>query len=141
MSTQADFSCTINDTPGSVVQAPCTQKCRVTYLFKFKSPLNMPYAVAVNGATLSEFAARPRKTTARISLLVHSGERVSLFLNSDAHPDYRNHAVYSVTPDGHDIEVTIHEKNGKHSEPDTPILRNAITQPVTMRQSCALTRP
>lgn len=99
-----------------------------TVIYKFiittTSKLNLPYAVSVNGRVQDVFSKKAKKAdTARdfIKVLdVDPGQKVSLYLNSDAHPDHRKFPVYSVTPYDHDIEVTIREKKGKHSDVDIP---------------------
>lgn len=84
-----DFSCQTNDKPDSVVDAPCRKSCKVTYRFAFRSRLSMPYAVAVNGKVLPAFKDRPKRTEEKIPLVVYAGQMVELYLNSDAHPAYR----------------------------------------------------
>ncbi|MES8781224.1 hypothetical protein U6T93_12245, partial [Cutibacterium acnes] len=48
---------------------------------------------------------------------------MSLYLNSDAHPDFRTHPVYAVQVGTRDVEVVVTEKTGRHSDADTPVLR------------------
>lgn len=54
----------------------------------------------------------------KIKIYVSSGERVELFLNSDAHPLYRHNPVYRVTPNECDVLVNVTEKAGKNSDTD-----------------------
>ncbi|RJG06145.1 hypothetical protein D3870_09125 [Noviherbaspirillum cavernae] len=117
-----------NSLEGSVVQVQVSAKRKVTYVFNTaatKKDLTLPYAVAVNGKVLKEFDDKPRQlkcSGGKIELMVNPGSKVALLLNSDAHPSYRKHPVYEVTPDAHDVLVTIIEKLGKHGDPDTPVL-------------------
>lgn len=104
-----------------------TSKRKVTYVFHATSAngLRIPYAVAVNGKVLPEFAKGTRKISGsggKISLVVDSGSTVTLYLNSDAHPSYRQNPVYAITPNAKDVEISITEKKGKHSDSDTPVL-------------------
>ena len=115
-----DFSCQTNDKPNSVVDAPCKKACKVTYLFVFRSKLSMPYAVAVNGQVLAAFKDRPKRTDSKIPLIVDAGQTVELYLNSDAHPAYRQHPVYKVTVGDDDVEVVITEVAGKLTCTDAP---------------------
>ena len=115
-----DFSCQTNDKPNSVVDAPCKKACKVTYRFVFRSKLSMPYAVAVNGKVLAAFKDRPKRTDSKIPLIVDAGQTVELYLNSDAHPAYRQHPVYKVTVSDNDVEVVITEVAGKLTCTDAP---------------------
>lgn len=117
-----DFSCQTNDKPNSVVDVPCKKTCKVTYRFVFRSKLSLPYAVAVNGKVLPAFKDRPKRTDGKISLSVEAGQSVQLFLNSDAHPEFRQHAVYQVKLDEDDVEVVIKEVAGKHADTDATTL-------------------
>jgi hypothetical protein len=102
-------------------------KRKVTYLFKIvtSDKLNLPYTVAINGKVRDSFKDRPKKIrTSTESIVVENvapGESVALYLNSDAHPDYRKFLVYAVTPNERDVIVTISEKRGRHNDLDTPI--------------------
>lgn len=88
------------------------------------SSVNLAYAVAVDGVALPEYATKVSKVKTngadKIRAVVDSGKKVSLFLNSDAVPGRRNKPVYEVTPKDKNVLVTITEKMGKHSDPDTP---------------------
>ena len=117
-----DFSCQTNDKPNSVVDAPCKKACKVTYRFAFRSKLSMPYAVAVDGKVLAPFKDRPRRTDCKISLVVEAGQKVSLYLNSDAHPAFRLHPVYEVKVADDDVELVINEVAGKHTDTDAPVI-------------------
>ena len=119
---KADFTCQTNDRHNSTVDVPCKPACKVTYRFAFRSKLSMPYAVAIDGKVLPIFKDRPRRTDGKIALVVESGQTVQLFLNSDAHPSFRQHPVYSITTGEDDIEVLIKEVAGKHNDTDTPTL-------------------
>jgi hypothetical protein len=136
-----NFTCTTDNQQGSVVNSTCAPQFRVTYRFRFVRKVSMPYAVAVNGQALPEFQARPKRTDDRISLLVTQGQTVSLFLNSDAHPDYRHEPVYRVGPISHDTEITINEIGGHHTTPDTPTPAGEHTDPHTGKVTKKWTAP
>lgn len=111
---------------GQVTQAQVTPKRKVTYVFEADSSknLNIPYAVAVNGKAQAAFDAKPKRVRGsggEVVAFVDQGDKVSLFLNSDAHPSYRKNAVYEVTAGERDVRITITEKAGKHSDADTPV--------------------
>lgn len=119
---KTDFTCQTNDRHNSTVDVPCKPACKVTYHFAFRSKLSMPYAVAIDGKVLPIFKERPRRTDGKIAIVVESGQTVQLFLNSDAHPSFRQHPVYSITTGEDDVEVLIKEVAGKHNDTDTPTL-------------------
>lgn len=106
-----------------------TAKRKVTYILDTSASstsLRMPYAVAINGKVLADYKAKPEQVSGgkgTISVTVDAGDTVSLYLNSDAHPDYRNQPVYAVTPTERDVVVTITEKQRPHADSDTPTLK------------------
>jgi hypothetical protein len=108
---------------------PLTTKRKVTYILNTSassSALKMPYVVAINGKVLADYKEKPKQVSGgkgSITLTVDPGDTVSLYLNSDAHPDYRKQAVYAITPKERDVIVTITEKTGKHADADTPTLK------------------
>jgi hypothetical protein len=128
-----DFSCQTNDKPNSVVDAPCKKACKVTYRFVFRSKLSMPYAVAVNGKVLAAFKDRPKRTDSKISLIVDAGQTVQLYLNSDAHPAFRQHPVFEVKVVDDDVELVINEIAGKHTDPDAPVMGKVTKNEATGR--------
>jgi hypothetical protein len=130
---KTDFSCQTNDKPNSVVDAPCKKTCKVTYRFVFRSKLSMPYAVAVNGKVLAAFKDRPKRTDSKISLIVDAGQTVQLYLNSDAHPSFRQHPVYEVKVVDDDVEVVINEIAGKHTDTDAPVMGKVTKNEATGR--------
>jgi hypothetical protein len=101
-------------------------KRRVTYIFIAKSSenLSIPYAVSINGAVPAKYQGKPERVSgANGEILIENlneGDKVTLYLNSDAHPSYRTAPVYEVTVQDKDIQVTVTEKSGKHSDSDQP---------------------
>lgn len=130
---KSDFSCQTNDKPNSVVDAPCKKACKVTYRFVFRSKLSMPYVVAVNGKVLPAFKDRPKRTDGKIPLVVDAGQTVELYLNSDAHPAFRQHPVYKMTVGDDDVDVVITEVAGKQTCTDTPELGQSKKDKATGR--------
>jgi hypothetical protein len=128
-----DFSCQTNDKPNSVVDAPCKKTCKVTYSFVFRSKLSMPYAVAVNGNVLAAFKDRPKRTDSKILLSVDAGQTVQLYLNSDAHPAFRQHPVYEVKVVDDDVELVINEIAGQHTDTDVPVMGKVTKNEATGR--------
>lgn len=101
-------------------------KRKVTYIIKATSAANLsiPYASAVNGVVRAAFKNKPARVSGSSGKIIvdnlDPGSKVTLYLNSDAHPSYRKNPVYEVTPNERDITVTITEKKGKHADTDKP---------------------
>lgn len=119
-----------NATSGSCVDVQCKPKRRVTYVLSATSSANLsiPVAVAIGGQVDPKYLSKPGRisgASGKLSVMVDPGVAVNLYLNSDAHPDYRKNPVYSITPVEHDVLVAITEKSGKHSDSDTPIFQTS----------------
>ncbi len=103
-------------------------KRTVTYLINTKASkagINLSYAIAVDDVVQDAYAnsiGSMKTDGGSIKVTVDPGKKVSLFLNSDAVPGRRKNAVYAVTPNNKNVQVTITEKKGKHSDADTPVL-------------------
>jgi hypothetical protein len=98
-------------------------KLRITYKFDIlsKKTLSLPYAFSINGVFTKEFRDAAKKivcSSGKIEIYALPGERVELFLNSDAHPLYRRNPVYLIIPDDCDILINVIEKRGKHIDTD-----------------------
>lgn len=108
-------------------------KRTVTYIVNARNSesLSLPYAVSVNGKTRDEFKSKPKRVSGKDGRIVirniDPGSEVGLFLNSDAHPDYRKSRVYVVVPKDRDIVVKIDEKPGRHLETDVPVKEGATS--------------
>lgn len=102
-------------------------KRKVTYIFIAKSSANLsiPYAILINGSVPKKFQGKPKRVSGERGKIVienlNAGDKIALYLNSDAHADYRTSPVYEVTVSNKDIEVTITEINGKNTVDDTPV--------------------
>lgn len=125
MANKPDGTGTTNTTPGTCVDVPCKPNVVVTYRIK-SSCGSIPYALELNGKVLDNFKDFALGITcdakSEIRCPAKPGDRLALYLNSDAHPDYRKQKVYAVSVGSNDIVVTITEKTGKHADSDTPTL-------------------
>lgn len=122
-----------NSREGSIIDVQIRPKRKVSYLFNTaasgKKELTLPFVVAVNDEPLKDFDSKPRLLKCnggKIEVMVNAGSKVSLFLNSDAHPAYRNNPVYAITPNDHDVVVAVTEKKGKHADTDTPVFSHTV---------------
>lgn len=127
---------TLNTTPNTCVDCSLPTMRRVTYLFKTglweKTPqwdkaseseksLKIPYAHAVNGKVDAAYAKQAFILNANEpkEFFVEPGQTISLYLNSDAKPGYRQYPVFKITPNAHDVEMIIEEKHGKLGDKET----------------------
>ncbi len=110
---------------GVVTAVPVVPKVKVTYFFKATTSTNLkiPYAVAVDGQVQAAFASKNARVSGNdgtIVVHVDQGQKVSLYLNSDAHPSYRTTPLYEVTAGVRNVEVKVKEKTGRHTDADSP---------------------
>lgn len=117
---------TKEDNSKGVTKVSLDGQRKVTYLFNAITAKNLsiPYAVAVDGIVPVAFAEKPLRVSGdggKITISAGQGQRVQLYLNSDAHPDFRKQAVYAVVVGEQDILIKITEKTGKHTDSDTPV--------------------
>jgi hypothetical protein len=120
-----------NTAPGSCVPCSVSISRRVQFLFKTglwdhplasEKTLRIPVAVAINGVVKPEYRHRCRTLIAykAFDMWVQPGEKVSLYLNSDAAPGQRQHPVFEVAPTTHDVLVVVSEKRGHLGDQDVP---------------------
>lgn len=102
-----------------------------TYDGSSSLPNGLPYAVNWNGkkqpdkkVALLPVEKRDNQTgqvirqANVIRVLARPGQKVSLYLGSDASVDFRTVALYTVTVGSNDVRVDIHDKTGKHDDSD-----------------------
>jgi hypothetical protein len=128
--TMAATSQTRPNAQGLSTPVPVAVLHKVTYVFHVTSGdnLSIPYAVAIDGTPDPAFASKPKRVSGsggKIDLRAKTGSTVSLYLNSDARPNYRHNPVYAVTVGDKDLVVHITERMGLHDDPDTPTLQPA----------------
>lgn len=131
-----DATCTLSPY-GTVTTVRIGTKCEVTYEFDTEATsagLALPYVVAIDGLVLPEHAAKPgalSKDNRKISRVVNPSSKISLFLNSDVHPDYRNNPLYAVQVGNNDVRVKITERTGRIGHASSilrqPVCRSAAT--------------
>lgn len=130
MPKETSHTATLNTTPGSCVDCPLPTLRRVVYVFNTglwadasdsEKSLKIPYAHAINGKVDGAYAKRAFILNAKEpkEFFVEPGQTISLYLNSDAKPGYRQHSVFKITPNAHDVEVIIEEKRGKLGDRET----------------------
>jgi hypothetical protein len=115
--TTPDATCTLSP-EGTVTTVLVGPKCKVTYEFNTAATsagLALPYVVVINGQVLPEYAEKPGalRDKRTINLAVNPGSKIALFLNSDVHPNHRQHPVYALEVGNNDVHVKITEKTGR----------------------------
>lgn len=130
-----------------IIVVPCKTVLTVTYSIDIHSAtaqFHIPYAVAINGKVLPEYAEQSKKSLwtpaakdkagkiipavpAVITVPAQAGDTVVLYLNSDAAPAWRTRPLYSVTLAEQPAIVQITEKLGKFQDRDTPVPKAGIT--------------
>jgi hypothetical protein len=114
-----------NMTPGSCVDVPCVVKHKIVYLFNITSKrnLNLHYAFAINGKIDPQFKANAKVLAcgSKSGLVIYAeqGSKIELYLNSDAHPDFRKEPVYAFTVGDAPAEIHVTEKKGAHADTAT----------------------
>ncbi|WP_199222136.1 hypothetical protein [Limnohabitans sp. Jir72] len=99
----------------------CAMPLTVVFTIHSQSgPINLPYAVRVNGQILSEFKEKPKKLAVTnqgsITIPAQSGDTVALHLGSDASADWRQEQLYAVQVNDKYVKVHIREKKGLHKD-------------------------
>lgn len=125
---------TVPNNPNSVVTSPLPSFRTVTFILRITaSKFDMPYAVEVGGVVGPAYSQRPKQLRCSpngqaapvggkiVVEQVPPGTVVRLYLNSDAHPDYRKNPVYAVTPNARNVVVEIREKPGQATETDVVV--------------------
>lgn len=99
----------------------CAMPLTVVFtIYSQSGPINLPYAVRVNGQILSEFKEKPKKLAVTnkgsITIPAQSGDTVALHLGSDASADWRQEQLYTVQVNDKNVQVHIREKKGPHKD-------------------------
>jgi hypothetical protein len=116
--TTAAACCTLSEA-GTVTIVKVRRKCTVCYEFDTtatSADLALRYLVVVDGSvvrTNGDKALALDGNNRKIMIAVDPGSKVALFLNSDAHPDFRRKPVYAVQVGENDVHVKITERKGR----------------------------
>lgn len=123
---------TTNTVKDSVVECKIQTTRRVRYIFKtglWVNPLSsektltsIPFALAVDGQVQPDYKKRHGTINAGqyIEVWVEPGQKVHLYLNSDAWVQYRQEPVFAITPKERHVDVIINEKRGKLGDLNAP---------------------
>lgn len=115
--TQCDVTGILNEKQASCVTSHVAGLIPVEYVIHFDTTLRLPFAIYWDGQ--KQPANRVAMTTggavATIRLMARSGQKVGLYLGSDASPQFRQEMLYPMTVGHNDIRVIIESKLGLHN--------------------------
>lgn len=132
---KCDVEGLLNETQASCVTAHVAGLRAVEFYFHFAAhpdsptlPRRLPYAINWNGVMQPEGRIAMLPETNVIRVLARSGQEVSLYLGSDASPEFRQVPLYTVKVGNNDVRVDIYDKRGKHD--DTAVLTEPVQKDV-----------
>lgn len=104
----------LNDAQASCVKSHVAGLIPVEYEIHFDKAMRLPYAVNWNGEKQpsSRVAMTSGEAVATVRIMARSGEKVGLYLGSDASPQFRQEILFPITVGHKDIRVVIHDKEG-----------------------------
>lgn len=131
MAKEQSHSASTNATQGSCVECSVSINRRVQYVFKtglWNEPLSsekklrIPVVIAVDGKAKPEFAKGTKDINAYkpLDVWVQPGQKVGLFLNSDAVPGRQKAEVFQITPNERNVVVIVNERRKVFGELDKP---------------------
>lgn len=112
-SAQCDIKGLLNEQENSCVTQHLPAQVAVTYEIHFDQKLRLPYAFYWNGAKQPENKVlKPKQATAILTIqaLVKEGDKIGLYLGSDASPEFRQELLYPLTVGSKDIKAIIKTK-------------------------------
>jgi len=111
--TQCDIKGLLNEQENSCVTQHLPAQVAVTYEIHFDQKLRLPYAFYWNGVKQPENKVlKPKQATAILTIqaLVKEGDKIGLYLGSDASPEFRQELLYPLTVGSKDIKAIIKTK-------------------------------
>lgn len=111
--TQCDIKGLLNEQENSCVTQHLPAQVAVTYEIHFDQKLRLPYAFYWNGVKQPENKVlKPKQATAILTIraLVKEGDKIGLYLGSDASPEFRQELLYPLTVGNKDIKAIIKTK-------------------------------
>ncbi len=110
---QCDIKGLLNEQENSCVTQHLPAQVAVTYEIHFDQKLRLPYAFYWNGVKQPENKVlKPKQATAILTIraLVKEGDKIGLYLGSDASPEFRQELLYPLTVGSKDIKTIIKTK-------------------------------
>lgn len=110
---QCDAKGLLNEQENSCITQHLPAQVAVTYEIHFDQKLRLPYAFYWNGVKQPENKVlKPKQSTAILTIqaLVKEGDKIGLYLGSDASPEFRQELIYPLTVGKKDIKAIIRTK-------------------------------
>jgi len=117
--TQCDIKGLLNEQENSCVTQHLPAQVAVTYEIHFDQKLRLPYAFYWNGVKQPENKVlKPKQATAILTIqaLVKEGDKIGLYLGSDASPEFRQELLYPLTVGNKDIKAIIKTKKNPQDD-------------------------
>ena len=111
-----DVTGILNEQQASCVQSHVAGLIPVEYEIHWDTTLRLPYAVHWNGDTqpANRVALTSGGAIATVRVMARSGQKVGLYLGSDASPQFRREMLFPITVGHNDIRIVIQTKSGLH---------------------------
>lgn len=116
---QCDIKGLLNEQENSCVTQHLPAQVAVTYEIHFDQKLRLPYAFYWNGVKQPENKVlKPKQATAILTIqaLVKEGDKIGLYLGSDASPEFRQELLYPLTVGNKDIKAIIKTKKNPQDD-------------------------
>ena len=111
-----DVTGVLNESQASCVKDHVAGLIPVEYAIHFDTTIRLPYAIYWNGdkQPANRVALTTGGNVATVRVMARSGQKVGLYLGSDASPQFRQEMLFPVTVGHNDIRVVIQSQAGLH---------------------------
>jgi hypothetical protein len=108
----------LNEVQASCVKDHVAGLIPVEYEIHFDTSMRLPYAIYWNGEKqpANRVALTTGASVATVRIMARSGQRVGLYLGSDASPQFRQEMLFPITVGHNDIRVVIQSQTGLHDD-------------------------
>jgi hypothetical protein len=113
-----DATGVLNETQASCVKSHVAGLIPVEYEIHLDTSLRLPYAIYWNGEKqpANRVALTTGNSVATVRIMARSGQKVGLYLGSDASPQFRQEMLFPVTVGHNDIRIVIQSQFGLHDD-------------------------
>ncbi|RFO96692.1 hypothetical protein DIC66_11780 [Rhodoferax lacus] len=113
---KCDATGILNEAQASCVKTHAAGLIPVEYEIHLDTNLRLPYAIYWNGETqpANRVALTTGGAVATVRIMARSGQKVGLYLGSDASPQFRQEMLFPITVGHNDVRIVIHSVTGQH---------------------------
>ncbi len=113
-----DVTGLLNEAQASCVKDHVAGLIPVEYVIHFDTSIRLPYAIFWNGEKQpsNRVALTSGGNVATVRIMARSGQKVGLYLGSDASPQFRQEMLFPITVGHNDIRVVIQSQTGLHDD-------------------------